>query len=295
MWQQLSLQTDSATAAGVEQFLLDAGALSVTYLDAEDQPVFQEEPGATPLWDQVVLTCLFESTYELQPLISTLVDSHSKITAAAISISQIAEQDWERAWMEDFHAMQFGDNLWICPSWQSPPEPDAINIMLDPGLAFGSGTHATTAMCLKWLGSARLAGKYVIDYGSGSGVLAIAAAKLGAQRVVAIDNDPQALQATRDNAISNNVTLSVLAPIDTPSEAADCLVANILAQPLKDLAPAFATLLRPGADLVLSGLLREQAEEISGIYAQWFEMSAPLYQEDWAMLHGVRTTVGSDN
>jgi len=150
-------------------------------------------------------------------------------------------------------------------------------------------------MCLKWLGSARLAGKYVIDYGSGSGVLAIAAAKLGAQRVVAIDNDPQALQATRDNAISNNVTLSVLAPIDTPSEAADCLVANILAQPLKDLAPAFATLLRPGADLVLSGLLREQAEEISGIYAQWFEMSAPLYQEDWAMLHGVRTTVGSDN
>jgi len=190
--------------------------------------------------------------------------------------------------MDNFHPIQFGERLWICPSWHTPPAPDAVNIMLDPGLAFGTGTHPTTALCLNWLDQADLKGKYVIDYGCGSGILAIAAALLGAERVIGVDTDPQALEATRANAERNGVEIEAYLPGDCPDEPCDLLLANILAGPLQTLAPRFANLTKPSAELVLSGILEVQAQEVSDSYAAWFDMQAPTIKEDWTRLNGTR-------
>ena len=291
MWQQIKIQTRSEDSAALEQLLLDHGALSITYLDSEDQPIFQKEPGGTPLWENITLLALFEGSAELESVLALLSFQPSVINREELESEKIEDQQWERSWMENFTAMQFGEKLWICPSWQTPPDPEAINIMLDPGLAFGSGTHTTTALCLRWLAANDPADKEVIDYGSGSGVLAIAAALLGAKRVHAVDNDAQAIAATVDNSNRNGIgsgQITAYLPDALPKLSADILIANILAEPLHELADHFANLVRPGGLVLLSGVLADQVSPLQESYQRWFEMDDPVVQQDWARLSGVR-------
>ena len=294
-WQQLKIQIIPEHVDFIEPQLLAAGAVSITYLDAEDQPVFQEELDSTPLWDSLVLCALFEETTELGELLSWLGSNASIVNRASLEVEKIEDQAWERSWMDNFSAMQFGEKLWICPSWQEPPDPTATNIMLDPGLAFGSGSHATTALCLQWLATQDLQGKDIVDYGCGSGILAIAAALLDAQSVQGVDNDPQAVLATNDNCERNGLLqgrVGTFLPeeydsISTP-ESVDILLANILAAPLLSLASKFASLVKPHGSIVLSGLLAEQADAITEVYSEWFEMSAAVEREDWIRLSGIK-------
>jgi ribosomal protein L11 methyltransferase len=294
-WQQLRLQTSPALADEIEQLLLDHGALSVSLDDAEDQQLFQTEPGATPLWDSVRLSGLFEDDIDLHSLVAALEQRLSDQPNPAITIENLADEDWEKVWMDRFQPMRFGKRLWICPSWTPPPEPEAVNILLDPGLAFGTGTHPTTALCLEWLEQQDLHGKLVVDYGCGSGVLAIAAALLGAKAVVAVDHDPQAILASETNRDINKLDASRLSvclpenfPPDTSLPPADVVLANILAGPLEELAPSFASMMRPGADLVLSGILPDQATSLHSHYQRWFEMSSPSQRDGWTRLCGTR-------
>ena len=294
-WQQLKIQIIPEHVDFIEPQLLAAGAVSITYLDAEDQPVFQEELDSTPLWDSLVLCALFEEDTELGELLGWLGSNASIVNRASLEVEKIEDQAWERSWMDNFSAMQFGEKLWICPSWQEPPDPTATNIMLDPGLAFGSGSHATTALCLQWLATQDLQGKDIVDYGCGSGILAIAAALLGAQSVQGVDNDPQAVLATNDNCERNGLLqgrVGTFLPeeydsISTP-ESVDILLANILAAPLLSLASKFASLVKPHGSIVLSGLLAEQADAITEVYSEWFEMSAAVQREDWIRLSGIK-------
>ena len=294
-WQQLRVQVQSEHLESIEQFLTDSGALSVTYLDAEDQAVFQKEPGSTPLWDSVFLLSLFDADCSLDNVMLWLQQHPAINNKSILEIEVLEDQEWERSWMQDFQAMQFGKRLWICPSWQTPPDINAINIMLDPGLAFGSGSHATTSLCLQWLEQNVLENSTVIDYGSGSGVLAIAAALLGAAKVVAVDNDPQAITATMENAQRNSIEENLICaylPEDLPdsmfTEKADILLANILAEPLLQLAKAMAELVKPDGKIVLSGLLEDQAQEILTCYQQWFSMQDPVIEDGWVRLTGTR-------
>jgi ribosomal protein L11 methyltransferase len=290
-WQQLKIQLHSDQIHALEPRLLANAAISISYLDAENQAIFQLEPGSTPLWDNSYLLCLFDETADLEALLKWLKQHPAVINKRLLQVEVLADQDWERSWMQDFKAMQFGNRLWICPSWQSPPDSDSINIMLDPGLAFGSGSHATTSMCLQWLAQAPLEGSEVIDYGCGSGVLAIAAALLGANRVYGVDNDPQAIVATLDNSHRNNIddaVLTVCLPEALPPLQVDILVANILAEPLLQLAEKFSILLKPGGKIVLSGLLPEQADTILNTYDRWFAMDTPVLEREWVRLSGTR-------
>ncbi|MBL4820817.1 MAG: 50S ribosomal protein L11 methyltransferase [Gammaproteobacteria bacterium] len=294
-WQQLQFQIPSADAEALEQVLIEGGALSVTLIDAEDQPVFQTEPGTTPLWDAVLMQGLFDSNCNLASLLELLKKHLPGHPDPKFEINPVEDQDWEKAWMDDFHPMQFGERLWICPHWLTPPQPEATNIMLDPGLAFGTGTHPTTAGCLEWLESNELTGKTLIDYGCGSGVLAIAAVLLGAKQVLAIDHDPQAIIATRSNRSNNGISdqqLVCCLPEDIPTQPspakADILLANILAGPLHQLAPAFAKLVTPGAPLLLSGILPEQSKDLRSRYDQWFMMDEPVIRDGWVRLCGSR-------
>ncbi len=207
-------------------------------------------------------------------------------------IEQIEDKDWEREWMANFHPMRFGERLWICPSWRDVPDPDAVNVMLDPGLAFGTGTHPTTSLCLTWLDGLDLAGKTVIDFGCGSGILAIAALKLGASQAIGIDIDPQAIQASRDNAERNGVAdrLSLYLPHQQPENLqADVVVANILAGPLRELAPLISVLPKSGGHLGLSGVLESQAESVCEAYVAHFALDPVAVKEEWCRITGVKT------
>ena len=207
----------------------------------------------------------------------------------AYKVEQLEDKDWEREWMENFHPMKFGERLWICPSWREIPEPDAVNVMLDPGLAFGTGTHPTTALCLEWLEGLDLSGKTVIDFGCGSGILAIAAIKLGAEKVIGIDIDPQALQASRDNAERNGVAdqLEVFLPQNQPEGLiADVVVANILAGPLRELAPIIKGLVKPNGDLAMSGVLDTQAEDVANHYRDELHIDPIVEQSEWCRISG---------
>jgi len=295
VWQQLTIQIRSADAELLENELLAAGAVSISYLDAEDQPVFQEEPGSTPLWDNSVLLALFEQDHDLSELLTVLRANTSIANAAQLEIERIEDQAWERAWMDDFKPIQFGNKLWVCPSWQSAPDPDAVNILMDPGLAFGSGSHNTTSLCLQWLEQAELNDKTLIDFGSGSGILAIAAALLGAKEVIAVDNDPQAVLATLDNSQRNGLDLDSFHTYLPDAFAgafagrhADIVIANILAAPLIDLAEQLAGLLHTGGALVLSGLLHDQVDAVSVAYSEWIDFEPAVQDEDWVRLVGTR-------
>ncbi len=291
-WIQVRLETTAEHAENLEDLLLQAGACAVTLQDAQDQPVYEPELGTTPLWNKTVVIGLFDAQVATDEIIPFL-QNHAGLTPfPRHKIELVEDKDWEREWMTHFHPMQFGDRLWVCPSWKEVPDPDAVNLMLDPGLAFGTGTHPTTALCLRWLDQqADLHGKEVIDYGCGSGILAIAALLLGARSTVGVDLDPQALEATLENAKRNHIPLnklSVFLPDDEPAEQSDVVLANILAGPLIQLAPKLASLTREGGTIALSGILAEQAEEVVNTYQQWFDMEAPVTFDGWAMLYGKR-------
>jgi ribosomal protein L11 methyltransferase len=282
---QLTLAIGSADPTPFEDALLAAGASSITLEDAGDDPVLEPPPGETPLWPRVRLKALFDAAINRDALRSSFPNA---------TFERIEDRAWEREWLKDFRPMRFGQRLWICPGGQHPQLDATIAepclVELDPGLAFGTGTHATTALCLEWLDAARLQDTFVVDYGCGSGVLAIAALKLGAAGALAVDIDPQALLATRDNAARNGVAerLTVAAPEQAPGAAADVLLANILAEPLLELAPAFAARVAGGGGVVLSGILQSQVAPVARRYGAWFDMRPAITRDDWALLYGVR-------
>lgn len=289
-WIQLHLEVNADQAECLSNQLSEAGAAAVTLLDAADQPLFEPPPGAAPLWRQTRVSALFPADTNKDALLQVLKQNWAPEIFPSHRWEVLPEQDWERAWMAHFKPLRFGSRLWVCPSWLPPPDPEAINILLDPGLAFGTGTHPTTALCLEWLASANLGRARLIDYGCGSGILAIAALKLGAAAAVAVDHDPQALIATRTNAARNEVTsqLQTLSPSELADIKADFLVANILAAPLLELAPRFAELVYPGAQLALSGITPHQVQPLVQAYNHWFTFEVPVVREDWALLTGYR-------
>ncbi len=291
-WIQLKFDYKNPDADSLSDYLMELGALAVTFLDAEDKPILEPKPGETPLWEHLVVLALFEADVDTNSIDATIqAHDFAQHIGQQYEWEIIRDQDWERSWMENFKPMQFGERVWIVPSWCEAPEPDAVNIKLDPGLAFGTGTHATTALCLQWLDGADLTGKTVIDYGCGSGILAIAALLLGAEKVYAVDIDPQAIEATKQNLQRNGIESDRLIlglPEQVELPQADILVANILAEPLRQLAESIANSVQADGNLVLSGLLETQAEELNSLYSQWFEMDKAKVQEDWARLSGTK-------
>ncbi|MET0125060.1 MAG: 50S ribosomal protein L11 methyltransferase, partial [Pseudomonas caspiana] len=273
-----------------EDALLEVGAVSVTFMDAEDQPIFEPELNTTPLWSHTHLLALFEADTDAEHVLAHL----RLLTDAELPehMSEVIEdQDWERSWMDNFQPMRFGQRLWIVPSWHAAPEPEAVNLLLDPGLAFGTGTHPTTALCLEWLDGQDLKDCNLLDFGCGSGILAIAALLLGAKQAVGTDIDVQALEASRDNAGRNNSAperFELYLPEDMPAQQADVLVANILAGPLVALAPQLATLIKTGGRLALSGILAEQGEEVAAAYADTFELDPIANRDGWVRITGRR-------
>lgn len=237
------------------------------------------------------MTGLFDAESDMNEVVAIL-EQHPLLGAGfAHKIEQLEDKDWEREWMDNFHPMRFGERLWICPSWREVPDANAVNVMLDPGLAFGTGTHPTTSLCLQWLDGLDLAGKTIIDFGCGSGILAIAALKLGAAKAIGIDIDPQAIQASRDNAERNGVSdrLELYLPQDQPEAlSADVVVANILAGPLRELAPLISVLPVAGGLLGLSGILASQADGVCEAYADRFNLDPVVEKEEWCRITGQR-------
>jgi ribosomal protein L11 methyltransferase len=288
---QLRLQTTSNHAEAISLWLNLFDALAVTFEDAADEPVLEPMPGTTPIWAQTQVVCLLEETSNINKIIAFLRNQLGEDVIQSYTVEALNEQNWERAWLKDFHPMRFGKRLWICPSVFTPPEPDAVNIILDPGLAFGTGTHPTTALCLEWLDAHPPENKIVIDYGCGSGILAIAAVKLGAKAVYAIDYDEQALLATRENAARNGIlenVIKTLLPEAFPKIQADILMANILTNPLIELAPHFAQHSKPTGQLVLSGILADQVDSIMQAYQPFFAITEITQKEDWIRISGLR-------
>ena len=290
-WLQLTFETTPDDAEQFSDLLSEAGANAVTFLDSADQPLYEPPVGETPLWSRTRIIGLFDATADMPAVLEHISQAITPKQLPDHRISPLEDKDWEREWMDNFKPMPFGERLWIVPSWTEAPHPDAVNILLDPGLAFGTGTHPTTDLCLQWLDKHGAEHDEVIDYGCGSGILAVAAAKLGATHVWAVDNDPQALIATRDNADKNDVIEKITAvlPDAFPNVKTPLLLANILAQPLMDFAERFATHVIPGGHIVLSGILAEQAEQVADCYTPWFTMEAPVYKDEWVRLSGQRT------
>ena len=282
----------------LENWLFAAGAVSVTYLDKHDQPILEPEPGEMRLWNDIVLVGLFAQATDTDTLQSGLhlAAAAQGMTTPPFELRVLADTVWERAWMQDYQPMQFGPSLWVCPSHQAPPDPHATIVHLDPGMAFGTGTHPTTALCLSWLGKLAsthplpLSGQVVVDYGCGSGVLAIAAAKLGAETVYAIDIDEQALIATRQNAAANGVLghIRVAQPDTADISPADLLIANILYEPLTSLSERFAGVLAAGGRLLMSGILEDQVAPLSMHYNKLFDLEPATVSNGWALLTATR-------
>lgn len=288
-WIEATIHVQSLDSEVVETALEELGAVAITYSDAADQPIFEPPLGTTPLWDNTLVTGLFTEDFD-SAVIETVLNTSLGLQSNQLKMSVLDDQPWERSWLEHFEPLQFGKKLWIVPSAYEPPDPDGINILLDPGLAFGTGTHPTTALCLEWLdqNAAAITGSSVIDYGCGSGILAIAAALLGASEVLGTDIDPQALEATRDNAernaVANKIKLELVPDNDTNAPAAaDVLLANILAGPLQELAPQLVPL--STGPIVLSGILAEQLDAVSAAYiAEGCSEVQRQISGDWGLL-----------
>ncbi|WP_457673296.1 50S ribosomal protein L11 methyltransferase [Thiolapillus sp.] len=289
-WLQAHLEVEKSRAPLVELLFEQLGALSVTLADARDQPMLEPPPGAMPLWRNTRVTGLFDGGTDADHLRARIDEALNRENSRRLTLEILEDQAWERAWLDHFQPMRFGTGLWICPTGCPLDEPDATLIHLDPGLAFGTGTHPTTALCLEWLDGANLTDRTVIDFGCGSGILAIAALKLGAARAVAVDHDPQALMATRSNAERNGVLerLETLSSEEFRPQQADVVLANILANVLIELAPLIRSLVRPGGDLVLSGILRNQAEDVAHAYDADVDLHPPVHRDEWVRLEGRR-------
>ena len=286
-WLQITLEIDGCDADGVACVLDASGAISVTTMDAGDEPLLEPAPGETPLWRQARVVALFDPDINLQRLREALEVLYP-VVVQNLLVEQLDDQDWSNIWRDSFSSMRFGRRLWVCPSGESCADPDAVVVRLDPGLAFGTGTHATTAMCLEWLDAHPPLGCDVVDYGCGSGILAIAAHKLGARHVFAVDIDPQALQATRDNAERNDIVngLSVQFPEKFDPGQAGLVIANILANPLVELAARLSGYLESGASIIMTGILADQAEYVMAAYRDAIEFSEPRLQDGWVLLAG---------
>lgn len=301
-WLQLKAQVPPEHAELLEELLLGEGATAITLQDAHDDPVFEPDRGTTPLWDQTVLTGLYDDLEGIHQMLERLATAWAEQMPGEpcpiIEHELLDDRDWERQWMEDFKPLRMGQRLWIVPSWHQPPEHDAINLKLDPGLAFGTGTHPTTALCLEWLDGLALDGHLdgieVLDVGCGSGILAIAALKLGARHATGTDIDPQALTASRDNAERNDIEASrfrLRYPEQMAAEHFPLVLANILAGPLVELAETIAGHVAPGGRLALSGILVDQTRAVLDAYrGQGLIMDEPCCREGWARLSGHRAS-----
>jgi ribosomal protein L11 methyltransferase len=287
---QLKINMVAEHAESLGDMLSANGAQAVTFVDAKDTPLYEPKPGEVMLWPDTQVIGLFPAEMDMQAVIMRLSQARILGEDFVYVLDPLEDKDWEREWMENFHAMQFGQRLWICPSWREIPDPNAVNVMLDPGLAFGTGTHATTALCLQWLDGLDLVGKTVLDFGCGSGILGVAAVKLGASNMVGIDIDPQALQATRENALRNQVSERVEAylPEHAPSQQFDVVLANILAAPLRELKEIIAGYCHSGGQIILSGILVEQAEEIADLYSEFFVIGHIAHSGEWASINGTK-------
>jgi ribosomal protein L11 methyltransferase len=267
----------------ISEILENLNALSITLTDLHDDPILEPLPGSVPLWPNVVINALFETQKAADFAWQQITTYDAKIN---LSSKEIAENDWEKTCIADLKPQLFGKNLWICPSWLTPPDPNAITITLDPGLAFGTGTHPTTALCLQWLSENNLSNQDIIDYGCGSGILGIAALKLGARHIYAIDLDPQAIIATQQNAAINNFNptdLTITLPEIHPPKS-DCLIANILLNPLISLKNAFISYLKPNGCLVVSGILHDQVETLIQEYQPQLQHQETRMNGEWALV-----------
>lgn len=289
-WLQLKIVTPRKYAASLEDSLLASGAAAVTLEDNADQPILEPGLGETPLWDNVKMTGLFDANIDTKH-ITELTERRFGNPLPEHRWEQLEDKDWEREWMSNYQAIECGDRLWICPSWQKPPAPEKVNLMLDPGLAFGTGTHPTTFMCMQWINDQDFNNLDIVDYGCGSGILGIATLLLGAKRVIGIDIDPQALLATQENAKRNGLAadaMPVFLPSDCPSTQADVMLANILAGPLAELAPKLNELTKKGGKLCLSGILQHQADAVMDAYRQWFDFEPIRTQDEWVCLTAIK-------
>ncbi|PKL96517.1 MAG: 50S ribosomal protein L11 methyltransferase [Gammaproteobacteria bacterium HGW-Gammaproteobacteria-8] len=294
MPRKFQIEPEASRLEAAEAALWEAGALAITLLDAADQPLLEPGPGEMPLWQRVTLEALLPDAVDPIELALRLTAMGLIDAPTAGRLTELPERDWTRAWMDRFKPMRFGNSIWICPS-HIEPEPDwPVVVRLDPGLAFGSGTHPTTALCLEWLDGLALEGRRVIDYGAGSGILAVAAALKGAAPVLAVDHDLQALLATADNAQRNGVAeqIEALLPADLGPDPAQVVVANILAGPLIELAAEISARIAPGGRLALSGILAEQADAVREAYAAQLEFTGQGQREEWILLSFQRPDAG---
>lgn len=295
-WVSLKIEAQDNTADLISDTLMELGALSAIIEDAnaetiDEQPIFGE-PGDPPpgVWQQNLVSALFDEGIDINAVMADL-KQRTKLANLHYTTEVIEEQDWVRATQSQFEPIKITDSLWIVPTWHSSPNPDALNIILDPGLAFGTGSHPTTHLCLEWLTKTVKPGQTVLDYGCGSGILAIAAKKLGAGHVVGTDIDAQAIQSSLYNAEQNNVDADFYPASQYQSKEFDIVVANILSSALSVLAPALAKSCKAGGKIALSGILREQESAVSAIYAEWFDMETPQYMDSWVLLTGTKKCV----
>ncbi len=290
-WLQLELETHQAQAEELSELLEQFGAISVTLTASSDEPVFDAETETKKLWDKTRLIALLHPDSDLDIMLVCLRDRIGADNIFSHKIELIKDKDWVSEFKSAHQPLLFSNRVCISPSWCEPPEDNIPTLILDPGLAFGTGSHPTTSLCIEWLAENELADKIVIDYGCGSGILAMVAALLGAKQVYAVDIDEQALQAARENISRNKLSEKIIVDhVDNISlPVADILVANILMNPLKDLIEKFSALTKSGGDIILSGLLHVQAEECLAAYTSCFNMDEPVFNSEWTRLHGVKT------
>lgn len=294
-WLTLTVDTDAEHAEALSEALLELGALSVDLLDADagtpDEQAIFGEPGEAPpgIWQHNRVSALFDNDHDAAAILREAAARINLSPLPAYHIEALGDNDWVRLTQSQFEPIRISQRLWIVPTWHEPEDSGAVNIVLDPGLAFGTGSHPTTRLCLRWLDENLQGGESVLDYGCGSGILAIAALKLGAARTTGVDVDSQAVTASRENATANHVgNAQFCLPDDAPQDNYDIVVANILTNPLRMLAPVLANAARQGGKIVLSGILEEQAQDVMNIYRQWFDMDDPVFEEGWARLSGVK-------
>jgi ribosomal protein L11 methyltransferase len=286
-WIQLRVSTTEEKAEQVSDMLMGWGAQAVSFLDAHDTPIYEPMPGEVIYWTNTVVVGLFDAEHPMDKVVKQLQQVSFFKDGVDYKLEQLEDKDWEREWMDNFHPIKFGNRLWVCPSWRDIPDPTAVNVMLDPGLAFGTGTHPTTALCMQWLDATIEPQQTVVDFGCGSGILGIAALKLGAKRVVGVDIDPQAIEASQANAKRNNVEgkIELYLPKDQPANfQADVVVANILAGPLAELKAVISSYVKPGGKLALSGILHSQAQSVIDAYSDEFSFDPVAEQDEWVRL-----------
>lgn len=295
-WLQIHITVDQAQVDYTETLLSSLGAVSVTLDDAENQELLEPLPGETPLWNKVIVTGIYAQEDDEEIDVTALETFiKTQMPEAPLRSEFMEDQEWERTWMDAYEPIQIAEKYWIVPQWMEAPEPDAVNIKLDPGLAFGTGNHASTFLCLQWLGKTDVKDKIVIDYGCGSGILGVAALLLGAKKVYATDIDPQAVHATQQNAELNGVLDNLYVGLPEEfnetfkNQKADVFVANILASPLMALAPEFSTLIKSEGEFALAGVIKEQVDDVSAIYSEFFDiLDVEEREEYWCRISGKR-------